>query len=278
MKNTFPVPIENYSSKLTANEEGWWKLGSQATVSYTENGHAGSYALENASFWYLHRNEIITQAIQQFPAKWLLDVGGGTGFVSHFLQQNNIKTVLLEPVLAGAQLSKQRQIQQVICGSLQEVDFHPNSLPAIGMFDVLEHIEDDISFLKDCHQVLQADGRLYLTVPAYQSLWSSFDQHVGHYRRYNLTDLQQKLERLGFVVEFKSYFFSFLPPFVWLKRVLLKKDYHLKENKKSNDHLVQSSRLRQFLLKFLSIETSRIKRKKTLPFGTSCLVVARKLA
>ncbi len=43
---------------------------------------------------------------------------------------------------------------------------------AIGLFDVLEHIENEAGFLKQLREVLKTGGRLYLTVPAFRWLWS----------------------------------------------------------------------------------------------------------
>src|SRR5262245_37315921 len=53
----------------------------------------------------------------------------------------------------------------------------------IGMFDVLEHIQDDIGALRDIRSLLDPDGALLLTVPAHASLWSYFDEASRHCRR-----------------------------------------------------------------------------------------------
>ena len=50
--------------------------------------------------------------------------------------------------------------------------------------EVLEHIEDDISFLRKVNELLINQGQLILPVPAGQRYWSKHDEIVGHYRRY----------------------------------------------------------------------------------------------
>jgi 2-polyprenyl-3-methyl-5-hydroxy-6-metoxy-1,4-benzoquinol methylase len=53
----------------------------------------------------------------------------------------------------------------------------PNDLPAdsgpfdvIGLFDVLEHIDDDLGCLKSAYSVVKHGGKILLSVPAYQSM------------------------------------------------------------------------------------------------------------
>jgi SAM-dependent methyltransferase len=64
---------------------------------------------------------------------------------------------------------------------------------SILMVNVLEHIEDESSALKQLAGALKPGGRLVLWVPAFQALYSDFDQRIGHYRRYRLKDLRRLL-------------------------------------------------------------------------------------
>lgn len=50
--------------------------------------------------------------------------------------------------------------------------------------DVLEHIEDDYRELEKAHKSLKNGGKLIVSVPAFQLLYSNFDKDIGHYRRY----------------------------------------------------------------------------------------------
>ena len=272
------IPIHHYANNLIEKEEGLWVVKDGTDdVSYTPDGHSMSFQLEEKSFWYQYRNEFFLRLLKKFPSEWVLDIGGGTGFVAVFLQKKGIPAVVLEPVLSGALLCKQRQIHQVICGALDDVPFHPNSLPAITLFDVIEHIEEDEVFLKKCHQVLAPQGRIYITVPAYQSLWSDFDVRVGHFRRYTLKTLKKRLTNAGFEVEYSSYLFYFLPVFIWVFRVLFpKKNDENPFQKKQEEHLV-SSPIASYIVSFLlKTETFLFWLFGYLPFGSSCLMVAKK--
>lgn len=55
--------------------------------------------------------------------------------------------------------------------------------------DVLEHIEEDAQELQKARDKLKPNGRILVLCPAYQFLYSPFDQSVGHFRRYNQRSL-----------------------------------------------------------------------------------------
>jgi len=66
---------------------------------------------------------------------------------------------------------------------------------------VLEHIEDDRGTLADMLAILQPGGRLVLLVPALQWLYGSLDEQLLHFRRYEKTELLEKLGAAGFAIE-----------------------------------------------------------------------------
>ncbi|MBC8738493.1 class I SAM-dependent methyltransferase [Paraburkholderia sp. UCT31] len=71
--------------------------------------------------------------------------------------------------------------------------------------NVLEHIDDDHSALRDIHDTLVGGGRLFLYVPARPEIFSAMDTLVGHVRRYRRAELMSKLRAAGFVVEHARY-------------------------------------------------------------------------
>ncbi len=60
---------------------------------------------------------------------------------------------------------------------------------SILYIDVLEHIENDRAELERASRHLAPGGRLIVLSPAYQFLYSPFDESIGHYRRYTRATL-----------------------------------------------------------------------------------------
>ncbi len=84
------------------------------------------------------------------------------------------------------------------------------SLGTVFLLDVLEHVKDDEGLLNTLNGKLAVDGKLIVTVPAYQFLFSEHDVHLKHKRRYNLNTLNGLLKRSGFETYEIFYFFGTL--------------------------------------------------------------------
>jgi len=207
----------------------------------------------------------------------LFDVGGGNGIVSLALKNAGIDVVLVEPGFQGARNANARGLEKVICGTVEDSGFKTQSLPSVGIFDVLEHIENEKNFLEGVKALLVPKGRLYLTVPAYSFLWSKEDEHAGHLRRYTTHSLTQRLESAGYRIDFITYLFACLPIPIFFTRTLpsrlgLKKEAGL--NRNAAEHRPSQPWIQKPLAWMLDREFRRLKAGRTIPFGGSCLAVA----
>jgi SAM-dependent methyltransferase len=265
-----------------SNIEGIWvPTTNSAPVSYSSSGHQECYEVENRSFWFSLRNQVIYRVLQRYsPPGTLFDVGGGNGVVSSFLQNQGIDVVLVEPGRHGVDNAKKRGVNQIICGRFQDLEITEQLLPAIGLFDVVEHIEDDAAFLQSVADRMSVGGRLYITVPAYQFLWSDHDERAGHFRRYTSESLGRVVKNAGFSIDFASYFFSPLPPFILLGRVIKEKVLKLRErNHRTQKQAEHGNQLAGALFGMLCrFDLTLLSRGMPLAFGSSCILVATKTA
>lgn len=147
---------------------------------------------------------------------------------------------------------------------------------------MLEHLPDDLNVLRDLYTMLAWDGVLLLTVPAHKSLWSYFDEGSGHYRRYELSELESKLTSTGYKVEYITQYMASIFPLLWLVRRL--KTLNLKrgarDSNRTRDFALAELRtvplVNNVLAFLLSQEARLVTRRRRLPIGTSLLAIARK--
>jgi SAM-dependent methyltransferase len=273
--------VSEIATNLELGEHGIWFSKGKSNISYPSEGNAACFEIEDDSFWFQHRNRCITSVVHGFPpAGTIFDLGGGNGFVALGLQQRGWRSIVVEPGITGAVNARKRGLE-VICATFEDAHFRLHSLPAVGLFDVLEHIEDGGQFLRMLGERLIVGGRIYLTVPAYRWLWSAEDVSAGHFRRYTLSSLARVLGQSGFDVEFASYIFSPLPVPILLKRTiptLLGRRKTENFDEAIREHRGGSSTVQSLAGSVFKWELQRLERKRTIPAGGSCLVVAKSVA
>jgi SAM-dependent methyltransferase len=196
---------------LTKLENGYWAhLKQDETISYPDKGLNILADIEARSFWFNHRNAVISAVVRQYPPSGpIIDIGGGNGFVSQGLIQAGFDAIVIEPSPAGATVAKHRGLP-VIRAAFQDLQVPDGSLDAGGMFDVLEHIEDDEGALRRVSRALKPGGLTYIAVPTYNFLWSYQDVYSGHYRRYTVSGLSATMRRAELEPLHGTYFFSVL--------------------------------------------------------------------
>lgn len=162
-----------------------------ASFSYT--GHEldiFSHAVVWKGYW--------TAQIKPYFGKQVLEVGAGTGTNTHLLANgshdrwtclepdNTLVTRLKEVV---AELPSQPKQCEVVQGFLS--DLAPTSLyDTILYIDVLEHIEHDQQEMEAAYQQLAPGGHVIVLSPAHQFLFTTFDEGLGHFRRYSRQTLR----------------------------------------------------------------------------------------
>ena len=269
--------ISNISNKLVYKDGIWFSAKNKATISYPEGANQAFFDIEEKSFWFNHRNNCILSVINKYAkTKLLFDIGGGNGYTALSLQKNGINTVIVEPEIDGVLNSQKRGIKNLICSTFSDAEFIDNSIPNIGIFDVLEHIENDVDFLSQLNNKLKNDGKLFITVPAYSLLWSNEDVKTGHYRRYTLKSLRKILIASNFKIEYSTYFFSILifPIFIFRTLPSLFTKKLTEDLVDENEHTAVKSK--SILDSIWKKELNYINRNKKINFGGSCLIVASK--
>jgi SAM-dependent methyltransferase len=248
-------------------------------------GHFDSLFLaEDQHFWFRARNQAISVLARQVtaplsPGYRVMEMGCGDGNVLRFLERACPTGIVvgMDLYAEGLRYARIRTACALVQGDVRNSPFGV-PFQVIGIFDVLEHIDDDRRILGDLSALLDTGGALLLTVPAHRSLWSYFDQVSGHCRRYEPEELRSKLEEAGFAIEYLTPYMASVRPLMWLARRLKARTaagtVHARELLKEEVRVIPV--LNDILRVILSWETFWLAKRRQLPFGSSLLAVARK--
>ena len=238
---------------------------------------------EKHHFWFRGRNtiirKIITSTYPDYSGKRILEVGCGTGYVLRELDHMGFRVTGIDMHPEGLVYAKKRVPNaRLVRGDL--FTYKPGKpFDAIGIFDVVEHIEQDIEALQHCARLLSHHGRLFLTVPAREELRSVYDDISGHKRRYTKEALSRVLEKAGFRICFIGYFgfFQYFPHLFMKRFTLQKRSDQIPDTLSVLRHVVwQPPAFLNWLLEKSFDLDMFISRFMSLPIGTSLIVSAEK--
>jgi SAM-dependent methyltransferase len=237
--------------------------------------------IEREHYWFAARRDVVLDAMRaevpDLVSRALFDVGCGSGGLIAFLAESGIP-------LAGACDAYPESLALVrerVSAPLLLVDegrlpplAHGQSL--VGMFDVLEHIDDDKGTLGHLFEVLEPGGFLVLTVPAHPFLFDEMDEIAHHRRRYTRRELRAKLRGAGFAVRRLAHFMSPLVPLVvvrWAARVFGgRRTAH--QRREAELRVVPG--LNGLMRAVLRLERPLVSAGGGLPFGTSLVAVVER--
>ena len=260
-------------------ENGIWFAPQTGKISYPEIGNEESFLLEDKSYWFRHRNKCLKHLVEQYANVGLFaDIGGGNGYVSKGIQEIGKDTVLIEPGIKGCLNAKSRGLEKVVCARLEDITWSSNELQNAGAFDVIEHIEDDFAFLSTIQKAMAPGGKIFLTVPSFQHLWSNDDVYAGHFRRYTKESMSNLLVETGFKVLYSNYLFSVLHfPVLFFRTIPSKIFKERKVMGNGAEHGVNEGVMVRFIQSRLHLEFERIKTNRKNSIGSSLVIVAEKV-
>jgi SAM-dependent methyltransferase len=179
--------------------------------------------LDQRHWWYRARRQVLAALIRRLaqppPNASILEIGCGTGhnlaMLSGFGQVDALE--LDEEVRAVAEGRLGRQVMSTPLPELAGVPERQYDL--VGAFDVIEHIDDDRAALASVASRLKPGGKLVMTVPAHQWMWSAHDVVNHHKRRYSKASLKRLIEGSPLRLDAIGYFNSLLFPVAVAERL-----------------------------------------------------------
>lgn len=174
----------------------------EGTPGYDPHFFPGLDAIEERHFWFRVRRRLIRERLGRFvpdlAQRALFDIGCGTGALLAFLERAGVPVAGgCDAYEEGLRLARGRVRAPLLLVSEDQPPPLAEGQSLLGMFDVLEHIDDDRATLAWLASRLGPRGVLVLTVPAHPFLFDENDRLARHRRRYTRGELLGKLDAAG---------------------------------------------------------------------------------
>ncbi|MCF3946430.1 class I SAM-dependent methyltransferase [Acidiphilium iwatense] len=201
----------------------------------------------------------------------ILEIGCGTGGNLPMLSDfGTVCGIEISEVARDLAIKKTGGAFEIRAGTL------PSAVPDFGrqfdlicLFDVLEHIDDDLGTLRAVACLVKPGGRLIISVPAYQWMWSRHDEFLHHHRRYSKIRLIDVVQSAGLRLDRATYFNMWLFPAAALVRSFDK----LRGAQSATGTNIPPALINRIMRTIFASERHLLERTG-LPFGLSLLCVA----
>jgi len=202
----------------------------------------------------------------------ILDIGCGTGALTKAIEEfGDVSRLDIES--KALEFCRIKGAERLIQGDGNHLPFKDNLFDLVTVFNIIEHVNQDIDLIKEVNRVCRDKGRIILATSAFNFLWSRHDIVNRHRRRYTKEGLEDAIKRY-FAIEKITYTNFFLFPFIWMGIIISNITMNYSRNASSGFHPVPGL-VNYFLTGILKIE-SLLLGHINFPFGVSLLCIARK--
>lgn len=203
----------------------------------------------------------------------ILEIGCGSGNLTELLVKNNNEIISVD-IKKDATVFTSKRIKNKNLTVYNMDIFSQKNKKKLGKFDtiifcnVLEHIKNDKNALDYCHKYLKNNNsKLILLVPAHQFIYGTLDFEVGHYKRYNISDIKKLAKLCKFNLN-NIYYFNFIGAIGWFVNYKLLK----RRNTNEGDNSAQINLFDKYIVKISRFIESIVKP----PFGISVISIMEK--
>ncbi len=228
---------------------------------------------ERTYWWHIAKRNFLRVVFRRFsiPERsepWVLDVGGAGGETKE-LFGGETRFVVVEPAMTIPLL--QSRVPLRVVARAEFLPFRPNQFDIVIAADVLEHIENDSHAVDEIGTIVRSGGYFLVTVPAYPALYSSHDEALGHFRRYQRKELLHLFPKSQWRILFLSSIFVFLLLGTILRRFRSPRG----SPQPISSYVDVPGWFNQFLILWCKCEATWL-RCSTWPMGTSLVLFAKK--
>jgi SAM-dependent methyltransferase len=225
-------------------------------------------------WWWRARTEFVIETLRRLGLprgrESILDIGCGDGlFFPRLREFGEVEGV--EPLADLLNPVNPDRSHIYVCPF--DKSFQPErQYSLILMLDVLEHLEDPAGALRHVCDLLQPDGKVVITVPAFMALWTNHDIVNHHFTRYTKTQLRGVSAKSGLRLTEEHYLYHWTCP-AKLAQGFVERTLRLQPKPAR----VPTGWINQTLYWFSRLEQRTIS-NLPLPVGSSLLAVGKRAA
>ncbi len=148
---------------------------------------------------YLLRCWVVKRLIRSLRPSDFIEIGAASGDMAQWISQRGIPGTAVE-ISPQALLMLRARFKNNDRVTIFDRDAGALRQPAdlLLSMEVLEHIDDDRAALADWYRLVRPGGHLIMSVPSNPRLFSVEDEMAGHFRRYQRSELADKIQAAGF--------------------------------------------------------------------------------
>jgi len=230
--------------------------------------------IEEDHWWFVGKRMILRALLCDLATgSRILDLGCGTGGILRDRMDRSVCVGVDRSSLA-LQICARRGFSTLARADLTRLPFREGSFDVLLLMDVIEHLDDDVEFLRAASQLVEEGAQVVVAVPAFSLLWSQHDETFEHRRRYTASQLEAVIRAAGLKPERTTYTNSLLFPVAAVWRIL---SYRLGIGRfaPKHDFWPIPAWLNLLLLQFYRVEAWLLERRD-LPVGLSVVCIARR--
>ena len=224
-------------------------------------------------FWMQWRHRLLVRALKRAGdrVRNALEIGCGHGVARDMLERDlGIPVDGCDLNRTALETAKPGKGQLFLYNILDQKPSLLGRYDAVFLLDVIEHIDDDIAFLRAALRHLRSGGLVAVNVPANMLLFSNYDRAAGHVRRYTPGGLRKLLDSCGVETQAVEPWGMLMTPLLVMRKALL---CRAKRSETIRTGFVPPNTASQLLLHGMkNLETALPFR---MPFGTSILACGR---
>ena len=238
----------------------------QGNLKFGTETEGHNYLNNETDFWTVNKNKVFLKLLSH--KNNVLEVGCGKGTFLRELAQRGVSCEGIDfskEMIDGAKKFCQGYPVTLHYGDFTTYNF-VEKYDCVILSAIIEHIEDDEAFMKKVTSILTDNGEIILLTSAHPWLYSVFDKHAHHYRRYSKKQLHTLLQQTGFTLISSRYWNILGVPFLLLTRLLGRMP--LNDTQLTN----------RYMNKFFNLWFQIFENDIPVPIGLDLIVVARKNA